>query len=106
MGLSISLYLNDVECFSKNITHNLGEMAKKALLYDYIWRPDDLGITKAKDLIRPLEIGLKHLLAEAEYFHQFDPPNKWGCYENLVNFVDCYLRACRDNPDADIFCSR
>lgn len=94
------------EVFRWNITHNLNKMAKDAGIYECCWRPDEVGIKKAKEMIPLLEKGLQELKSKPEYFKQFNPENGWGKYEGLVEFVENYLKACRDYPDADIKVSR
>jgi hypothetical protein len=39
------------EVYSDNITHNLGEMADAAGIYKALWRPEEIGITKAAELV-------------------------------------------------------
>lgn len=103
MSLNISLSaLRQTEVYDANITHNLVKMAAEAGIYEYLWRPGDIGIFKAADLIEPLERGLIFLKADREKFEQFNAPNGWGNYDNLVDFVEQYLTACRENPDADV----
>ena len=94
------------EVYWANITHNLNEMAMEAGIYEYLWRPDEIGITKAKELIDPLRQGLHNLKKEPERYKKFNPENGWGSYEGLVKFVDNYLNACYEYPDADIEVSR
>ena len=90
------------EVYSANITHNLGKMAREAGVYEALWRPDECGISKASQLVEPLESGLVKLRAEPEHYRRFNPENGWGDYEGLVSFVDRYLSACREYPDADV----
>ena len=45
--------------YHDNITHNLGEMAASAGIYLCIWRPEELNISEAKDLIAPLHKGIR-----------------------------------------------
>ncbi len=92
--------------YSSNITHNLGEMADKAGIYKALWRPEELKIAKAKQLIEPLEKGLTDLKARPEYFANFDAPNGWGLYEHFVPFVQEYLDACKVHPEAYVGVSR
>ena len=49
-----SRYQEVEELFNANITHNLGEMARKAGIYHYLWRPEEIDITFASELIDPL----------------------------------------------------
>lgn len=88
--------------YSANITHNLGKMAEEAGIYQYLWRPEELGIHQAEHLIGPLTAGLALLKSDPERFEAFDSPNGWGLYENFVPFVERYLEACKEFPDADV----
>lgn len=107
MSLDVSLTaVRPTEVYSDNITHNLGKMAREAGIYEYLWRPDEICITKAEQLIKPLEEGLALLKREPKHFEQFNAPNGWGMYEHFVPFVERYLEACRENPDADVSVSR
>lgn len=94
------------EVFSRNITHNLGKMAETAGLYSYLWRPEEAGITKARELIRPLMVGLHCLKSDPDHFRTFNPSNGWGSYEDLVEFVEAYLAACKEYPEAEVTVSR
>ena len=88
--------------FRENITHNLNKMADKASIYQVIWRPEEVYLSKASQLIDFLQIGLDTLKASPDYFRKFNPENGWGSYERLVEFVEKYLEACKQYPDADI----
>src|SRR6266446_5769613 len=44
--------------FSANITHNLNKMAAEATLYFPLWKPKELGIKFARDLVERLDHGL------------------------------------------------
>ena len=89
-----------------NITHNLGEMASKAGIYYALWRPEEIGITKASELIEHLVNGLILLKHNPEGFKRYNAENGWGLYENFVPFVEAYLEACKENPEATIRVSR
>lgn len=107
--MSLDVTLTEVmpcEVFSANITHNLGAMATEAGIYTHLWHPDELGITKARDLIGPLAIGLAKMRADPERFKKLNSPNGWGLYENFVPWIQEYLNACIDHPDAEIRVSR
>ena len=111
--------------FKYNITHNLGEMADKAGIYDALWRPyrlhkdyflfdkyDDEMLFEAehemyaKNIISILQEGLKDLEDKFDYFKQFNPENGWGTYEGFVRFVEKYLEACIAYPEANIEVNR
>lgn len=107
--MSLDVYLTrtqPTEVFWKNITHNLGKMAGEAGLYEALWRPEEIGITKAEQLIVPLQNGLAYLKANPDKFKPLTPENKWGSYEGLVEFVEEYLRSCILFPDATVEVSR
>lgn len=94
------------EAYSSNITHNLCKMAEEAGVYEALWRPEEINITKAKELIEPLRNGLHKLKLEPEKYKKFNPENGWGSYDGLVKFVENYLNACYEYPDADVEVSR
>ncbi len=109
MSLDVSLHtlkLVEVEIFAENITHNLNSMAEAAGIYMHLWRPDEIGLTRAHELIEPLREGLAKLRADPEFFQTYDAPNGWGRYEHLVAFVERYLGACEENPEATLRVSR
>lgn len=107
--MSLDVYLNaaDGECvYSANITHNLTRMADAAGIYKHLWRPEELGITRAGDLIEPVTTGLIDMAALPSYYRQFSSSNGWGLYENFVPWVAKYLQACIEHPNATIEVSR
>jgi hypothetical protein len=94
------------EVYTANITHNLNAMADSVGLYRYLWRPEELGITKAKELIDPLRNGLHNLKLDPETHKKFNPSNGWGNYEILVEFIEHYLNACYKYPEAEVIADR
>lgn len=88
--------------YEANITHNLNHMAEAAGIYQHVWRPEEIGITKAADLIKPLERGVAEMEAEPERFEQFNAANAWGKYRDFLPWLRSYLEACRANPDATV----
>lgn len=92
--------------YSANITHNLNDMAEEAGIYQHLWRPEELGITKARQLIEPLSIGLSLLRRFPDQFKKHNPLNGWGSYDGLVGFVADYIEACCEWPDANVEASR
>jgi len=105
--LLLDKYLFDSnEVYAANITHNLNTMADKANLYKPLWRPEELDITKAHQLIEPLSAGLSLLKSNPAYFTRFNPSNGWGDYDGLVSFVEGYLKACEQYPEAEVEVSR
>ncbi len=103
MSLDIHLTANaPAIVFSANITHNLTAMAAAAGVYQHIWHPEELGITKAKQLIKPLKTALKLLKSDPDGFKRYDNEKAWGQYNDLVSFVQDYLTACKAKPRASI----
>lgn len=107
MSLDISLTATrPTIVFDYNITHNLNKMAEEAGIYYHLWRPEEIGITKAEHLIEPLTAGLSLLESEPDRFKKLNPENGYGNYEGFVSFVRSYLGACKENPDAIIHAYR
>jgi len=107
--MSLDIYLTVVRStvvFETNLTHNLIKIARAAGLYQHLWRPDELGLMTAQELIEPLQAGLARLLNEPVVFKALNPENGWGTYEGLVEAVRDYLMACQENPDALVTVSR
>lgn len=103
--MSLDFYLldkNGNEIFTNNITHNLNQMADAADLYQVLWRPEELGYTKAGQCVPKLKEGLAWLIENKEYAETFNAPNGWGLYKNFVPFVLEVLMACQEYPDATI----
>ncbi len=108
MGLGVTLYNKNVEeeLYWAHITHNLVPMAKAVGVYRALWRPEEIKIKKAKDLIPLLEKGLGKLKKNPEKYKLLNAPNGWGVYENFVEFVENYLKACKTYPNAKIEANR
>jgi len=100
------IVLQTEEYYSANITHNLGAMAKEADLYYHLWEPNEIGITKASQLILPLQIGLALMKLDPERFKKFDAKNGWGTYRDFVPWIERYLEACIELPNANVSVSR
>jgi hypothetical protein len=98
--------LKGEQIFEANITHNLNKMADVAGIYKHLWRPEEIGITRAFQLIEPLQTAIAEMEADPEKFKQYDAPNGWGLYEHFVPWLQKYLRACKETPGAWIAVSR
>lgn len=114
------------EVYWANITHNLGQMADKAGIYEALWRPHRLkegynipendheaewkfereSTILAKDIAPIVEKGLADMKARPEYYEQFNASNGWGLYKHFVPWVEKYLEACKEYPDAVVEVSR
>lgn len=107
--MSLDVYLEKIiptTVFSANYTHNVNTMADLAGLYKPIWRPEEVGINKAAQLIEPLRKGIAEMEEEPGKFIALNPDNGWGSYETFLPWLKKYLQACLDNPDAEIKVSR
>lgn len=94
------------EVYTANITHNLNRMAKAAGIYMHLWKPEEIGVVHARELVDPLTVGLLKLTENPEYYRKFNPENLWGNYDGLVTFVSEYIVACRNWPAALVRVSR
>lgn len=107
--MSLDVYLTKVmpvTIFSANITHNLGRMAEAAGIYGCVWRSEENGIVYAGHLTAPLERAIEKIRSDPDHFRQFDSENGWGLYDNFLPWLESYLAACRENPDAGVWVSR
>jgi hypothetical protein len=86
--------------YDSNITHNLGRMAAEAGIYKHLWRPEEIGITKAEELIEPLTKAIAEMKADPARFEKFNASNGWGLYVHFVPFVEEILAACKKHPKA------
>lgn len=103
MSLDISLEKKTLtEVWSGNITHNLNNMAEEAGLYKPLWRPEEVDLANAGQLIPILEKGISKLEADPDTYKALNPDNGWGDYEGLLSFCKGYLEACKEHPDARI----
>lgn len=82
-----TIWTCEEEIYSANCTHNLNTMAENCGLYTFLWRPDEVGITKANQLIEPLTVGLELLKSNPEYYKQFNPSNGWEVMMDLLDLL-------------------
>jgi hypothetical protein len=114
MSLDVDLMvMQPISVYSRNITHNLNEMASQVVvdennltLYDILWKPEEYGFTHARTIVGYLDEGWNILMSDPEFFKQFDPENGWGSYEGLCDFVYTYRHACWANMDAELKVSK
>lgn len=140
MSLDVTLYRNyhvsydggetlepkQEEVYSANITHNLGEMAGKAGIYEALWRPhrlkegynipegdhdaeyafEEANPSRAHEIIPVLEKGLADLKARPKHYEKFNSPNGWGMYHNFVPWIEQYLEALKKHPESFVECDR
>lgn len=93
---------NGEEVYCANITHNLTEMADAAGIYEIVWLPEEAGIESASQLIKPLEKAIADMKADPGKYEKHNAPNGWGLYKNFVPWLEEYLQACKDHPDASV----
>jgi hypothetical protein len=89
--MSLDVYLTQsmpTLVYSSNMTHNLNVMAKEAGIYEHLWRPEEIGITKAAQLIEPLRAGVALMKSDPARFEKHNSPNGWGLYKHFVPFVE------------------
>ena len=98
--------LHRVEFGSRNITHNLTNMAEEAGVYDCLWRPEENFFEEAGQMIAPLTHGLFKLKSNPEYYRRFNPKNGWGDYTGLIEFVEWSLEMCSQYPKASVYACR
>ena len=99
MSVEINLMaVRTVNVFELNISHCYRPIAAKAGIDQYIWRPFELGINKAEQLIEPLQIGLTLLETVPAQFETFPRES----FHQFVGQVRTYLEACKANPDAEV----
>jgi hypothetical protein len=107
--MSLDVYLeheNGESLYWCNITHNLNKMAGTAGIYEALWRPEEIGITTAHQLIEPISKGIAFLTMHRHLCEQDNPPNGWGDWQSLYDFCCSYLKACTEHPLATIRVSR
>lgn len=92
--------------YNANITHNLGAMADEAGIYGIVWRPEENGITKAVQLIEPLQKAIEEMEADPPRFEKHNASNGWGLYKHFLPWLRQYLSACKEYPDATVRASR
>lgn len=95
-----------VTLYTSNITQKLVDMALEARIYRQLWRPEECGITKAAQLIPVLKYGIEQMKESPGRFMVYDDPNGWGRYEDFVPWVQEYLDACIEYPEATVEVSR
>lgn len=97
--------ITDYVC-NLNITHNLNAMAEELGVYQHLWRPEELGIIRAWELIEPLSKALEQMDENPQHYKRFNPENGWGSFEDLMRFIEEYLEKCREYANAYVEVSR
>lgn len=94
------------QVYCANITHNLSQMASASGIYDLLWNPIESGYKKAEDIAYKLDVGIQELKSNPNKYKEFDSPNGWGTYKQFLPWLDEYLDALKENPDALITISK
>ena len=94
--------VHDVEVYTCEITHNLGNMAQRIGVYKHFWRQEELGIDRAYQLKLPLRWAIDELTVRRNYYKQFEPSNKWGTVEEFIKWMVDLLGYCSENPEAKV----
>lgn len=94
--------LEDFVLKSLNIGNDFSPLAKKAGIYTHIWKPEELEIANAKDLIEPLSEGLKKLKENPMEYTKLGLEGGFVPWRGFVIFVEEYLKACVEWPKAKI----
>jgi tryptophan-rich sensory protein len=94
--------IDNNEVYASNITHNMVAMAKAIDVYLPVWRPEEVNISTAWQLIHPLTYALAVMHYEREACMKHEPENGWGTYHVFRNFLVKYLEACQKNPMASV----
>jgi len=88
--------------YHANITHNLNKMAERAGFYKALWRPDENGIERARELIAPLLLGIERLRSDPEHYRTLNAENGWGTYDDFVPWLESLIAACTEHPEARV----
>lgn len=93
-------FMRENKLYTRYVTHNLGKMAQELGIYEYLWRPDEIGVVQAKQLIKPLGVAIDNIRDRKAHYRTFNPPNGFGTMEGFIDFMIDYLKACRTYPNA------
>jgi len=103
MSLDITLsQVQETDVYDANITHNLNEMAEALGIYKALWRPEEIGITKANQLIKPLRKAIEEMEDHPSVYKKLDADNGWGTYGDFLPWLRGLLHACVKHPEAKV----
>lgn len=106
-NMSLDFYIVDegkasgkeFELFSKNITHNVTPMWRKAEIFDELYESHG---KQPKEIVEQLEQGLFMMQIHSEEYKLLNPANGWGNYEYAIQFLSNVIEACKLYPEAKI----
>lgn len=87
------------ELYSAGITHNVNSMWREAGVYDVLYNGE--GKT-AGEAIEILERGLEDMKSDPAKYKAMNPSNGSGDYDGAVDWLDKFLRACKQHPKSRI----
>lgn len=93
-------FMRENKLYTRYVTHNLGKMAQELGIYEYLWRPEEVGVVQAKQLIKPLGVAIDNIRDRKAHYRTFNPPNGFGTMDGFIDFMIDYLKACRTYPNA------
>lgn len=92
-----------IELFSKNSTHDVAPMWKKAEIFDELYESNG---KQPKEIVEQLEQGLFMMQIHSDKYKPLNPKNGWGNYESAIKFLLEVIEACKLYPEAIIKISR
>jgi hypothetical protein len=106
--MSLDIYLNievdtggdsprTIEIFSRNITHNVAPMWRKAGVWRALYESEGM---LAGDLVECLEKGVTDMAVHRDEYEMLNPANGWGDYQGALDFLTEFTAECRSNPKA------
>jgi hypothetical protein len=101
MSFNITLTaLRPIEIYTRSLRTSYTKMAEFLGVYDALWQPQKLNTTKAVQLIPLLTEALVRFQAHEAKVHALAPYVEAA--HNFKEVLTVLLRACKENPDADI----
>ena len=90
------------EVYTTSVHNNFNLLIESLGIYQHLWRPDELNITHARQLIAPLESALENLEFNKEKYRKHEPPGMCGKIELFIIFLKNLLESCKQHPNATI----
>lgn len=91
---------------SISIGGGLWRMAEQGGFYGYVWRPEEMGVTKASQMAVHLRRAIAWMESHRGDAPMFSGMGGPGSHAELLQSLREYLAACEEFPDADIEVSR
>jgi hypothetical protein len=90
-----------------NFSHSYGEMASVCHIYPFLWRAPECGITKASQLVMPLEHAISVIRDQKDRCLNAAPDGGWGgASGEFLCKLKKLLEVCKEYPNAEINTSR